>query len=66
MSKNRCDIEKLQETVQGLKHKIDSQDHNILYHRSLENDQEEKLARLMAEMEKAKSRRFHLERELEV
>ena len=61
MSQNRRDIEKLRETVRGLKREIDSRDHDILYHRSLEHDQEEKLARLTAELEKEKSRRFRLE-----
>ena len=67
MSQNRRDLEKLREIVRGLKRDLDSRgEHDILYYRSMENDQDEKLQRMSRELEIQKTQNFQLEKDLKV
>ena len=64
-SENRKVVAELREVVRNLQRKVDSRDHDILYYRSIENDQEEKIDRLKEDLEREQSKNYKLERELE-
>ena len=66
MSQNRRDLEKLREIVRGLKRDLDSREHDILYYRSMENDQDEKLQHMSRELDIQKTQNFQLEEDLKV
>ena len=65
-SENHRVVAELREVVCSLQKKVDSHDHNILYYRSLENNQEEKLDHLKEDLEQEQSKNYKLEREIQL
>ena len=64
-SENRKVVAGLRAAVQRLKKKVDSRDHDILYHRSIKNDFDEKFERLQEQLEQEKGKTYQLERNIE-
>ena len=65
-SENRKAVQHLRSVVKDLKCQVDSRDNDILIYRNIESDLDDKLEKVTQDLERERSRTYHLERYLEV